>query len=198
MTPRTRRGRVPWVRSVLVVLGSVVALVVAAGPASAHDVLASTDPANGSTVAAVPTTVTLTFEEPAVALGTKIVVTGPGGEVQQDLPVLVDNTVRQGLRAGAPAGRYTVDWRVTSADGHPISGSFTFNARAAGTGQSAPPSESSPVQNPGTASPGSAALWPWVLACVVLAFVIVAAVAIGRRAVGRVDGEDEDEDRDGG
>ncbi len=50
----------------------------------------------------------------------------------------MDDTVRQALAPGAPAGAYTVSWRVTSADGHPISDTFTFTARAASTATAAP------------------------------------------------------------
>jgi hypothetical protein len=46
----------------------------------------------------------------------------------------VDNTVTQSLEPGAPAGTYTVLWRVTSVDGHPVSGRFTFTAIAAAPG----------------------------------------------------------------
>ena len=35
-------------------------------------------------------------------------------------------TVTQPLAGGLPAGAYTVEWRVTSADGHPLSGTFGF------------------------------------------------------------------------
>ena len=106
-------------------------LVIGASPASAHNVLKSTSPADGKKVARTPSSVVLTFDEPAIALGTKLVITGPEGPVQIGKPSLVDNTVTQDLQPGSPAGAYTVDWRVTSADGHPISGSFTFTAEAA-------------------------------------------------------------------
>lgn len=168
-------------RLLLVVLGAAVTLVVAAGPASAHDVLTGTAPANGSTVARAPSKVVLTFDLPAIAMGTKIVVHGPAGEVQQGDPVLVDNTVTQAVQGGAPAGAYTVEWRVTSADGHPVSGTFAFTARAAGQGQpSAAPGTATPVATP--ISKPAPALWPWVVAVAVLSFVVVGAVALGRRA----------------
>ena len=51
------------------------------------------------------------------------------------LQILCDGVVNQ---PSAPAGAYTVEWRVTSADGHPISGSFSFTAEAAGAESSAP------------------------------------------------------------
>ena len=117
--------------ALLVLLGSAVTLVVAAGPAAAHDVLVSTSPANGSTVAQTPSKIVLTFTDPALSIGTQMVVTGPAGSVTVPKPRLVDNTVVQDLPGSSPAGRYTVLWRVTSADGHPVSGQISFTSRAA-------------------------------------------------------------------
>jgi methionine-rich copper-binding protein CopC len=176
--PRRRTGLTA--RLLLVLLGSAVTLVVAAGPASAHDALSGSSPADGSAVATVPATVVLTFDEPAIAMGTRVVVRGPAGEVQQGNPVLVDDTVSQSLQGGAPAGPYTVEWRVTSADGHPVSGSFTFTARAAGEGQPGATSTASPVALP--ISKPAPEFWPWVVAVAILSFVVVGAVALGRRA----------------
>lgn len=120
----------------VVLLGSAATLVVATGPAAAHNVLLSTDPASGTTVERVPAAVVLTFDNPAIAMGTQLVITGPSGQVQQGAARLVDNTVSQDLQGGAPAGTYTVQWRVTSIDGHPVGGTFTFTARSAGAGTS--------------------------------------------------------------
>ena len=54
-------------------------LVIGASPASAHNVLKSTSPADGKKVARTPSSVVLTFDEPAIALGTKLVDHRPGG-----------------------------------------------------------------------------------------------------------------------
>jgi hypothetical protein len=81
----------------------------------------------------VPTQVRLTFDRPAQALGTALEVLGPdGNDLSVGAPRLVDNTVGETIAANAPAGVYTVRWRVTSADGHPVTGTFTFHASAAG------------------------------------------------------------------
>ena len=124
----------------LATLLSGLTLVSVAGPASAHDVLRSTNPKDGTHVETPPAEVVLTFDEPALALGTEVLVTGPSGSVATGPPRLVDNEVRQALAAG-PAGAYTVVWRVTSADGHPVSGTFGFTAdqaSASTTATSAP------------------------------------------------------------
>ncbi|WP_148076649.1 copper resistance CopC family protein [Cellulomonas sp. PhB150] len=113
-------------------VGLLLALGVVAAPAAqAHDELVSVDPADGSTVTAVPDHVTLTFEDPAVALGTVIEVKGPDGSVVSTGDAeLVDNTVSQAIGGDLPAGAYTVAWRVTSQDGHAVSGTFGFTAEA--------------------------------------------------------------------
>ncbi len=136
----------PWRRGGLVRALAVVGLVLAAtfgaaSAASAHNILLSTSPADRSTVAVLPTRITLTFNEPALALGSVLEVVGPSGNVAQGAPTLVDREVRQAVRPGSPAGAYTVIWRVTSIDGHPISGRFAFTATKGdgGTAPSEPP-----------------------------------------------------------
>jgi methionine-rich copper-binding protein CopC len=130
-------------------------------PAFAHSTLLSTTPADQATVVQTPAVVVLTFDEPAVALGTRITVTGPNGPAQTGPPQLVDNNVSQPLQPGSPAGSYTVDWRVTSADGHPQTGQFHFVSTKAESGSAVPPStptaaEGSPTQ---PSSTSGAALW---------------------------------------
>jgi methionine-rich copper-binding protein CopC len=102
--------------------------VLTAGPAAAHDRLESTDPADGSTVDVAPDAVVLTMSSAPLALGTQVQVTGPAGVVSTGEPQIVDETVTQPLGESRAAGRYEVQWRVTSSDGHPISGSYTFTA----------------------------------------------------------------------
>ena len=153
-----------------------VGLAIAASPAWAHNVLKSTSPEDKATVAHTPSSVVLTFDEPAIAIGTKLVVTGPTGLVQVGAPQLVDNTVTQDLRPGAPAGAYTVEWRITSTDGHPISGVFTFTAKAAGDGSGG----ASSTGTSSTALPQGGGL---ALLLIAVAFVVLAAglVVFSRR-----------------
>ena len=124
-----------WWRALLVLASAAVLTGGAATVASAHDALVGTSPADGSTVGAVPGRVTLTFDEPALALGSTVVVAGPDGRVMSGRTRVTDNRVTQAVQPGAPAGRYTVTWRVTSVDGHPVSGKFSgFTATAAAPG----------------------------------------------------------------
>jgi copper resistance protein C len=120
-----------WLPRALATVLAVTALLVGVPTAAeAHNILVGTSPADRSMTAVVPAQVTLTFNEPAVAVGTSLIVTGPSGQVQTGAAVLVDKTVTQHLRPASPAGLYTVAWRVTSTDGHPVSGTFSFTAMA--------------------------------------------------------------------
>lgn len=130
-------------------LAALVLLLTALGasPAAAHNTLRSSDPADGATVTTAPPQVTLTFDQEALDLGTQVVVTGPDGVVVSDGPAqLVDTSVVQPLAATLPAGGYTVEWRVTSADGHPLSGALAFTATEA-VGVAAPSPEA-PADQP--------------------------------------------------
>jgi methionine-rich copper-binding protein CopC len=183
-------------------------LPLAASPAQAHDALVSTSPADGATVPTPPDEVVLTFDQPALAVGTQLLVSGPDGPVQRGKPRLVDATVRQAIATGSPAGRYTVTWRVTSADGHPVSGTFSFTATAAGSGapgpsattSGTPTSSASAPSTDGTAtsgaaraqtpsasgtstgvSGGSGTSWAWWLVALVIVLAAAGAVVVRRR-----------------
>ncbi|MFF2032170.1 copper resistance protein CopC [Arthrobacter sp. NPDC058192] len=138
-----------------VLLGAIVAAAVllgTGGPASAHDTAESTSPSSGATLAAPPEKVSVTFNHNPLALGSQIVVSSAAGSNWADGPVeIVDNVASQKLKAGAPAGQYTVQWRVASSDGHPIEGSFTFTAAAAAPGATA----AAAVPTLGTPQPGT-------------------------------------------
>lgn len=155
----------PLLAAVVAALAFASALLFSAAPASAHDVAESTTPANGTSVTDVPASVSITFNNRPLAIGSGVTVTA-GGENWADGPVeIIDNQAVQKLREGAPAGEYTVVWRVVSSDSHPIEGTFTFTATAGSTtttsgSAAASPSASAPsaaVPTAGTAAPGNAA-----------------------------------------
>ncbi len=102
-----------------------VTLAVGIGPAAAHASLVRTDPADGSRLAIAPRHVSLTFSE-NVGNGF-VAVTSPGGHQVKTSDVrTVNHVLSADLAAGHERGRYTVAYRVVSADGHPVSGEFTF------------------------------------------------------------------------
>lgn len=134
------------------------AVLLGAPAAQAHNVLQSTDPAAGATVPYVPELITLTFNEPVLAVGTTIMVhTADDTMVNIGPPILVDNTVQQAVTGELPAGEYTVLYRVTSTDGHPIEDEFTFiAAESMSYGVTTPtptPSAEAPATEPAAPSP---------------------------------------------
>jgi methionine-rich copper-binding protein CopC len=101
-------------------------------PASAHDELASSSPQDGTAVDSAPTEVVLTFTNTPSGIGAEVIITDTAGTTWSDGPVsVINNTAVQALKPGAPAGTYTAQWRVVSADDHPIEGTLTFTSTAA-------------------------------------------------------------------
>jgi methionine-rich copper-binding protein CopC len=179
------------------------AALMGAGPASAHDAVESTSPAAGATVPGAPAKVSLTLSNHPLALGTQIKVSDAGGADWADGAVeIVDNVASQKLKDGAPAGLYTVQWRVSSSDGHPIEGTFTFTASAAagGTTTAATAPASGTVPTLGTAQPGTTFAsspapdasqpFPWSIV-VFVAVAVGILVALGLMAKRRLDGGDD-------
>ncbi|MEU7132928.1 FixH family protein [Streptomyces sp. NPDC046261] len=109
-------------------------LTLGAGTASAHAALTSTDPADGSVVAAAPRQVSLAFSEGVLLSADSVRVLDPRGErVDEGRPAHVDGkseTAAVALRGGIADGTYTVAWQAVSADSHPVAGAFTFSIGA--------------------------------------------------------------------
>ncbi len=123
-------------------------LVLPAGPAAAHDELLSTEPAADAVLDAPPAALALEFSADVLEISPTIVLTGPTGEVSLDPPAVAATRVSVPVPADLAAGAYTVIWRVVSADGHPIQGSYGF------TVQPAPePSPSASPTDPPTPTP---------------------------------------------
>lgn len=196
-TPRRRAGL-----AALALTAGLLAPVAAAAPASAHDALRSTNPADGTTVDTAPDAVELEMSSTPLGLGTQVQVTGPAGVVSTGDAQVVDTTVSQALLGDRPAGEYTVQWRVTSSDGHPVSGSFTFTSTAA-VGTPAPTATPTTATGTPTAEPSTTSASPTTDeataddaattgsssgltgAVIGLVVVLVAAVALGALAVRR-------------
>jgi methionine-rich copper-binding protein CopC len=186
-----------------------------AEPASAHDAAETTSPAQGASVPTPPEQVSVTFNNDPLALGSQIRVNDAAGTNWAEGDVeIVDNVASQKLKEGAPAGVFTVVWRVVSSDSHPIEGSFTFTATsgaaAPGSGPTAAVTSPSGVQGAvptvGTAQPGvtpargpmadSSEPFPWsivIFAAVALGILVALAVMAKRRLVPSEDGEQEED-----
>jgi hypothetical protein len=139
--PRTRLA------SLLVLFTALVIAVVtlAAGPAQAHTRLESSSPAPGATVPAGTGELVLSFNQPVSAELAVVQVTGPDGEVASTGRATASGSdIVQRLRAPLAAGAWTAAYRVVSADGHPISGTYDF-AVAAPVAPSTPAATTSPA-----------------------------------------------------
>lgn len=148
MTSTRRRRLVGTAATAFIALAAVLAV---AQPASAHNSIVSTSPAEGSTVTEQPEQLVITTNDNLLDLGeagqsNQIQVTGPDEEqlyygtacAAVNGPALV-----MPVQLGE-AGEYTVVWQLVSTDGHPLSGSYTFDwAPAEGqelaTGSQTPP-----------------------------------------------------------
>ena len=119
--------------------------------------LLSSIPAQDSAITAAPSQVVLEFNEQPEGRFTELAVLGPDGSShwEDGRPSIVDKSVSAPLRQLGPAGGYTIRYRVTSADGHPVSGTIPFTLTVAGTGTPAPAAASvAPVE--------PMPLWPWI------------------------------------
>ncbi|MFC5930590.1 copper resistance CopC family protein [Cryobacterium melibiosiphilum] len=105
-----------------------------AAPASAHDQVTSTVPAEGEHLDTAPTEVSMTFTSDILEIGAIMLVVDTHGEDWADgQPHLDGDSAVQALTDGVPDGAYQVRWRVVSADGHPISGTVDFTVGIATT-----------------------------------------------------------------
>jgi methionine-rich copper-binding protein CopC len=117
------------------------ALIGLAPGASAHTALRSSQPANGARLTEPPQQIELTFTEKILKGAAQILLSGPGGEVPTTVGV-AGPVVSTRLPSGLSGGRYTVLWRVTSADGHPIAGQLSFVIESGPAPSSAAPAPS--------------------------------------------------------
>lgn len=121
-----------------VMLGA--AALAGAGVAAAHATRIATDPADGAVLNDSPQRASATFNEALQKNFAAMTVVGPDGNMWSTGPAEIQGAVASvALRPLGPAGTYTVNYRVTSADGHPVSGSWTFKLSVAGTGTPGPP-----------------------------------------------------------
>lgn len=156
----------------------VAAAIVAAAPAaSAHTDLVLSNPSSGTVLNQAPDEVRLTFNED-MDPGLSFVSLGLPGEQAQPLPVVAGDTPGEVVATlsevespGAETGGtgellYSVRYRVTSVDGHPVEGELTFTVVSQSPSPPPTPAENSggitgpaPSESaaPGAASPGAAA-----------------------------------------
>ncbi len=126
----------------------------------AHAARVAADPAPDAVLATAPTRVSATFNEQLQTEFAAMTVVGPDGNLWSDgNPQVQGATASVGVRPLGPSGSYTVNYRVTSADGHVVAGSWSFTVTVAGSGTPGP-SVSAPTPSHDRGLP----VWPFVVA----------------------------------
>jgi methionine-rich copper-binding protein CopC len=131
------------------------------GAASAHAARVAADPADHAAISTGPAQVSATFNEDLQTTFAAMTVVGPDGNLWAAAEPRVHGTVVSvGVRPLGPVGDYTVNYRVTSADGHVVAGSWSFLLTMPGPG--------TPGGQASDAPPDDVPVWPFALGAVAL------------------------------
>ena len=129
--------------------------------AFAHAARVSAEPADNAVLTTGPDRVSATFNERLQTTFAAMTVVGPDANVwSAGEPTVQGAVVGIGLRPLGPAGTYTVNYRVTSADGHVVNGSWSFRLTVPGTGTPGPAAA--------TGAGGGIPVWPFVVVAAAL------------------------------
>ncbi len=127
-------GRPGWLAGLVLILG-----LMFPGTASAHAYLVKALPVPDSTVSGMPARVQLWFSDPVEPRFADVFVLAPEGQRVASGPLAGDPKDATSLILpvyGGGSGTYVVEWRVVSADGHPVAGNYSFSVGApSGTAQ---------------------------------------------------------------
>jgi len=136
MTPFMKRVR----RAIVFGVVTLTVLFALAAPAFAHAVLEGSNPAPQASLASAPKAVTLDFSEKVDVRSDGIrLIDGTGGTVEIGKPFHPGGKGKE-VQVALPKltkGLYTVAWRATSADSHPVQGAFTWGYGVSATGKNA-------------------------------------------------------------
>ena len=139
------------------------AAVAGAGMASAHATRLATDPVENTELTKAPEKVSAMFNEALQPSFAAMTVVGPDGNLWSTGDPQVDGAVVSvRVRPLGPSGTYTVNYRVTSADGHVVSGSWSFKLTVSGAGTPGPPASATSPANDGIP------VWPFFVAAGVI------------------------------
>lgn len=122
------RGLVTGLMTALLAL----VLLTAAPPASAHDALVESVPAEGAVLETSPNRIELTYTGEVLEMAPVVLITrtDDGTGVAGADPTVDGRTVILEIPEPMTDGEYQAAWRVVSSDGHPIEGVLTFTVAA--------------------------------------------------------------------
>lgn len=146
--------------TLLIALGSVLGI---STPAAAHDDFVSSYPQADTTIKGSPDEITLSFSGALTDMEDASVIEvldQQGANVAIDAPGISGTSITQHLTPEAATGVFTVRWKVVSADGHPVSGEYTYTVEPMTIGSGADTTEgvsasSSPSEEPPTEASAS-------------------------------------------
>ena len=149
---------------VVFILGLAVGSLGGAGAASAHAARIASEPAENSALPQSPPRVSATFNEAMQSQFAAMTVVGPDDNLwSEGEPEVKGAVISVAVSPLGPAGTYTVNYRATSADGHVVSGSWSFRLTVAETGTPGPPAaDTSPEKN------DAIPVWPFYLGAVLI------------------------------
>ena len=153
-------------RLLAAVTAALAVLLFGAGTAGAHSVPVASTPDNGAQIATGPERASVTFNEALQSGFASLTVVGPDGNLwsKDSKPAVDGPTVSVEVGELGPVGEYTIAYRVTSADGHPVSGTRTITLTQQGKGT--PGAKADGSDSPG--NDGGVPLWPFIVAAIVL------------------------------
>lgn len=157
---RSEMGNVNLImRTGVVATAALILWMSGSGIAAAHTALAGSDPAENATVTAPPAAIVLTFTEDInPAFANVAVSSADGRNWVSGSPRVEGPRLTAALGPDRPVnGVYTVGYRVVSADGHPVTGSFSFTIAAVPI--EAPPTVTTARAAPSAAEPPAASGW---------------------------------------
>ena len=126
-----------------------------AAPAWAHAQLVGASPARDATLRTAPTAVTLRFSERIDPDFATVVVSTAGQRIPASGPVVDAGAVTITLAGAVGDGAWTVAYRVVSADGHTVQGTYGFTVATAREPAAGGPSGA--VGSPASRAAGSSA-----------------------------------------
>ena len=109
---------------------------------SAHSSMIEQFPKGNETISDMPLEVKLTFDEELLDLGSgnSVIVRNPEGtEITTGPSVLLSSKISRKLTASTLPGKYSVSYRVVSADGHVVEGTYQFTLRTKSESKSPTP-----------------------------------------------------------
>jgi methionine-rich copper-binding protein CopC len=105
-------------------------LLLSSPAAQAHTALVSSNPMSNAMLTKSPANISLTFNEDLIKISgknvSKLSLSNTLGEIKLGAVDVTKSVISAKILKTLPASKYKVTYRVVSADGHPVSGSFNF------------------------------------------------------------------------